>query len=77
MSIEDKLYLFGGSGPSAICFNDLQIFDSVNNTWQVAQIYDEDNLGNFGGLMEVKPRAGHSMSVFDENKLIIVGGSCN
>jgi hypothetical protein len=26
-AINSLLYLFGGSGPSATCFNDLQIFD--------------------------------------------------
>lgn len=26
-NVESKLYLFGGSGPSASCFNDLQIYD--------------------------------------------------
>jgi len=26
-NVENKLYLFGGSGPHAYCFNDLFIFD--------------------------------------------------
>ncbi len=31
-SINSLIYLFGGSGPSATCFNDLQIFDPGLNS---------------------------------------------
>lgn len=32
-NIEDRLVLFGGSGHSALCYNDLQIYDPVTNKW--------------------------------------------
>ena len=66
-SINGKLYLFGGSGPSASCFNDLQIFDPKTNCWVQANICDNENV--------LKPRAGHSATVVN-SKLYIVGGSC-
>ena len=31
--LRDYVYLFGGSGPSAKCFNDLQVFDSSELMW--------------------------------------------
>lgn len=34
-NIEDKLVLFGGSGHSALCYNDLQIYDPVQNKWSL------------------------------------------
>jgi len=33
--IKDKLYLFGGSGPNAACFKDLQVLDTSTMTWLV------------------------------------------
>jgi leucine-zipper-like transcriptional regulator 1 len=31
--LRNRIYLFGGSGPSAKCFNDLQIFDPDEMSW--------------------------------------------
>lgn len=42
VNIRDKLYLYGGSGPSASCFNDLQVFDPINNTWNITTIINEN-----------------------------------
>jgi hypothetical protein len=33
--IRDRLYLFGGSGPAAKCFDDLQILDLKEMCWYV------------------------------------------
>ena len=76
-AINSVLYLFGGSGPSATCFNDLQIFDPgiqnfiffisklVKKTWTQTDMND---------MSKIKPRAGHSMTTW-EDKLFIMGGS--
>jgi N-acetylneuraminic acid mutarotase len=63
--IKNKLYLFGGSGPSASCYNDLLIFDPKTKKWQKTKYSDKD---------VVKARAGHSMTVVEE-KIFIIGGS--
>ena len=34
-SVRDMLFLFGGSGPQARCFNDLQVFDTSTSSWLV------------------------------------------
>jgi len=31
--VRQKLYLFGGSGPHAQCFNDLYTFDPATSRW--------------------------------------------
>jgi hypothetical protein len=31
--VRDRIFLFGGSGPSAKCFNDLQIFETKSLEW--------------------------------------------
>ncbi len=33
-NMDDRLYLFGGSGPHAFCFNDLFEYDPETNKWQ-------------------------------------------
>jgi hypothetical protein len=32
-NVDNKLFLFGGSGPHAYCFNDLYIFDPDSSKW--------------------------------------------
>ena len=32
-NVDNKLFLFGGSGPHAYCFNDLFVFDCEANKW--------------------------------------------
>lgn len=32
-NVDNKLFLFGGSGPHAYCFNDLFIFDPTCSRW--------------------------------------------
>ena len=64
-SIGQKLYLFGGSGPSASCYSDLLVFDSKKLRWYETRYSDKE---------VVKARAGHSMTVVNE-KIYIIGGS--
>lgn len=64
-TIKSSIYLFGGSGPSSTCFNDLQVFDTIKKVWTKHEISESS---------KIKPRAGHSMTVFEE-KLYIIGGS--
>lgn len=66
-NVNDKLYLFGGSGPHAFCFNDLYTFDPVTSTWN-----HENNIQD--GDPSPNARAGHSMTLVD-CKLYIIGGS--
>ncbi len=68
-NVNDKLFLFGGSGPHAFCFNDLYTFDPVSKTWEHSNNFrDVENNPN------PKARAGHSMTLVD-CKLYIIGGS--
>lgn len=68
-NVNDKLFLFGGSGPHAFCFNDLYTFDPVSSTWEHCNNFrDPENNPN------PKARAGHSMTLVD-CKLYIIGGS--
>ena len=67
--MNEKLFLFGGSGPHAFCFNDLYTFDPVSSTWEHCNNFrDPENNPN------PKARAGHSMTLVD-CKLYIIGGS--
>ena len=66
-SMENKLYLFGGSGKHAQCFNDLYTFDPKSASWT--------NCNDFTDLEQIpKKRAGHSMTLVG-TKLFIIGGS--
>jgi len=65
-NINDELYLFGGSGPSASCYSDLHIYLPEKNLWIMAESSTLDK--------NIKPRAGHTMSVYDRH-LYIIGGS--
>jgi N-acetylneuraminic acid mutarotase len=66
-NVQDKLYLFGGSGPHAQCFNDLYTFNPVSSKWT--------HCNNFTDLkQQPKMRAGHSMTLVG-TKLYIIGGS--
>ena len=68
-NVNDKLFLFGGSGPHAFCFNDLYTFDPVSSSWEHCNNFrDPENNPN------PKARAGHSMTLVD-CKLYIIGGS--
>lgn len=71
-NVQDKLYLFGGSGPHAYCFNDLYTFDPKSSSWEHCNnnmiITDAENNPN------PNARAGHSMTLVD-CKLYIIGGS--
>lgn len=68
-NVSDKLYLFGGSGPHAYCFNDLYTFDPKSSSWEHCNnILDAENNPN------PNARAGHSMTLVD-CKLYIIGGS--
>jgi len=65
--VRQKLYLFGGSGPHAQCFNDLYTFDPSNCKWT--------HCNNFADVKQnPKMRAGHSMTLVG-TKLLIIGGS--
>ena len=66
-NVNDHLYLFGGSGPHAYCFNDLYTFDLASSTW------DHCN-GQVDLDKSPNARAGHSMTLVD-CKLYIIGGS--
>ncbi len=78
--IKSEIYLFGGSGPSGTCFNDLQAFNPSKN--EIIYFYNkfcelvkkqwtEIEMSNNS---QIKPRAGHSTTVY-EDKLFIMGGS--
>lgn len=66
-NVENKLFLFGGSGPHAFCFNDLYSFDAESCRWTHC-----DNFANPSCLP--KARAGHSKTLVD-SRLFIIGGS--
>ncbi len=68
-NLNDKLVLFGGSGHSALCFNDIQIYDPVKNRWQQVKspkLEKEEESPH--------PRAGHSSNLAG-TQLFIIGGS--
>ena len=66
-NVNDRLYLFGGSGPHAYCFNDLYTFDLASCTWDHCNSQlDPEKSPN--------ARAGHSMTLVD-CRLYIIGGS--
>lgn len=66
-NVDNKLFLFGGSGPHAYCFNDLFMFDSESLRWHQC-----DNFSN--PESQPKARAGHSKTLVD-SRLFIIGGS--
>lgn len=68
-NVNDKLFLFGGSGPHAFCFNDLYTFDPVTSTWEHCNNFRNPDINK-----NPKARAGHSMTLVD-CKLYIIGGS--
>lgn len=70
-NVNNKLYLFGGSGPHAYCFNDLYTFDPSTSTWVK---HDKSNMLDSENSPDPNARAGHSMTLVD-CKLYIIGGS--
>ncbi len=40
-SLNNYIYLFGGSGPNASCFNDLQVFDPEKLVWTPTIIFND------------------------------------
>ena len=66
-NVDNKLYLFGGSGPHAYCFNDLFVYDPDASIWSHCV-----NFSNPECLP--KARAGHSKTLVD-SRLFIIGGS--
>jgi len=68
-NLNDKLVLFGGSGHSALCFNDIQIYDPKTNKWQMIK---SPNLEKEEEAPH--PRAGHSCNLAG-TQLFIIGGS--
>lgn len=66
-NVDNKLFLFGGSGPHAYCFNDLYVFDPDSSKWQQCE-----NFANPEN--QPKARAGHSKTLVD-SRLFIIGGS--
>ena len=68
-NVNDKLFLFGGSGPHAFCFNDLYTFDPITSSWEHCNNFRDPEINQ-----NPKARAGHSMTLVD-CKLYIIGGS--
>ena len=66
-NVSEKMFLFGGSGPHAYCFNDLYTFDPSTATWEHCNNMLENE-------KSPNARAGHSMTLVD-CKLYIIGGS--
>jgi len=48
-ALRGRLYLFGGSGTSAKCFQDLQILDRQGMTWLDVSQFDDSVRGQYGG----------------------------
>ncbi|GLD92569.1 hypothetical protein PINS_up001128 [Pythium insidiosum] len=47
-----RIFLFGGSGPSAQCYNDLHVFDPAARQWvEVTSIDDEAQLGAMSAML--------------------------
>merc|ERR1719161_1830926 len=65
------LFMFGGSGHSTRCFNDIHVYDPEKNTWFVAAC-DRDEPGGTGPC---EKRAGHA-AVPVGRKVLIFGGAC-
>ena len=69
ININDKLILFGGSGHSALCYNDIHIYDPEKNIWLAV------NSKFFEGEeSQPHPRAGRTCNIAG-TKLYIIGGS--
>ena len=68
-NLDNKLVLFGGSGHSALCYNDIQIFNPETNGWNMVKsphLAEESQRPH--------PRAGHSANLCG-SQLYIIGGS--
>jgi len=65
--IRGLLFMFGGSGHSTRCFNDIHVFDPGKSTWFTAVPCDKN------GTPE--KRAGHA-AVACDRKVLIFGGAC-
>lgn len=68
-NLNDRLILFGGSGHSALCYNDIQVYDPEKNRWHMVRspkLEREEELPH--------PRAGHSCNIAG-TQLFIIGGS--
>jgi len=68
-NVNNKLFLFGGSGPHAFCFNDLYTFDPTSSSWEHCNNFRDPEVNQ-----NPKARAGHSMTLVG-CKLYIIGGS--
>ena len=68
-NLNDKLVLFGGSGHSALCYNDIHIFNPSSESWHQVNspFLKADNKQPY-------PRAGHSANLCG-TQLYIIGGS--
>lgn len=66
-NVDNKLYLFGGSGPHAFCFNDLYYFEPDSSCWNKYDSFSNPEC-------VPKARAGHSKTLVD-SRLFIIGGS--
>lgn len=67
-NLNDKLLLFGGSGHSAMCYDDLRIYDPETNHWTIKEVLLKDS------VKSPQARAGHSTNLAG-SKLFIIGGS--
>lgn len=70
-NLKDKLLLFGGSGHSALCYDDLRVYDPETNEWSAMEVVAKDNPEV---LKSPQARAGHSTTLAG-SKLFIIGGS--
>lgn len=66
-NVENRLFLFGGSGPHAYCFNDLYSFDPDSCRWFLCENFSNPDC-------QPRARAGHSKTLVD-SRLFIIGGS--
>mmetsp|Transcript_12933 Transcript_12933/g.15680 ORF Transcript_12933/g.15680 Transcript_12933/m.15680 type:complete len:649 (-) Transcript_12933:257-2203(-) len=48
-NVRGKIYLFGGSAPQNKCYDDLQVYDPVENAWLKTASVDEDDRTGSGG----------------------------
>eukprot|EP00913_Durusdinium_trenchii_P013211 g12400.t1 len=69
--IRDCLYLFGGSGHTTRCFNDVHVYDPKEQAWFLCAQAD---LGDGRGVGPAR-RAGH-VAVAVDRRLFVSGGAC-
>jgi len=69
--IRGLLFMFGGSGHSTRCFNDIHVYDPAKNTWFVSAC---DKEGGAAGE-PCEKRAGHA-AVPVGRKVLVFGGAC-